>query len=110
MRTMRQMNNMMNSLFGDPFSDFMDMRGPPADFGLATLGFPNRSTSQNALVPFGGFPAMPNINRLLSGSLDSLGNHSAHCYSSSTVVSMTSGKFTTRFEYFFLLQVGGGMF
>ena len=84
MRTMRHMNNMMNSLFGDPF-DYMGLR----DFGAPALTFGGRATSQNSLLPFGGnFPAMPNINRLISNSLDSLGD--SHCYSSSTVVSMTS--------------------
>ncbi|KAF5288782.1 hypothetical protein FQA39_LY15273 [Lamprigera yunnana] len=91
MRTMRHMNNMMNSLFGDPF-DSMGLReyGPPA------LTFGGRSSSQNSLLPFGGgFPTMPNMinpnmNRLISNSLDSIGSPSAHCYSSSTVVSMTS--------------------
>ncbi|KAF5296463.1 hypothetical protein FQR65_LT01452 [Abscondita terminalis] len=86
MRTMRQMNNMMNSLFGDPF-DCMGMR----DFGAPALTFGGRAASQNSLLPFGGnFPMMPNINRLLSNSLDSLGDPHGHCYSSSTVVSMTS--------------------
>ncbi|KAK9729324.1 Myelodysplasia-myeloid leukemia factor 1-interacting protein [Popillia japonica] len=78
-RTMRHMNNMMNSLFADPFG----MMGN--DYGERALT--HRANSHNSLMPF-GFP-MPNINRLLSGSLDSLGD--AHCYSSSTVVSMTSG-------------------
>lgn len=84
MRTMRQMNNMMNSLFGDPF-DPMGMR----DFGPPALTFGGRAISQHSLLPSTGFPLMPNINRLISNSLDSLGD--AHCYSSSTVVSMTSG-------------------
>lgn len=87
MRTMRHMNNMMNSLFGDPF-DHMGLR----DFGPPALPFGGRAASQNSLLPFGGgFMGMPNINRLLSNSLDSMGN--PHCYSStsSTVVSMTSG-------------------
>ncbi|KAF5296208.1 hypothetical protein FQR65_LT19839 [Abscondita terminalis] len=80
------MNNMMNSLFGDPF-DCMGMR----DFGAPALTFGGRAASQNSLLPFGGnFPMMPNINRLLSNSLDSLGDPHGHCYSSSTVVSMTS--------------------
>lgn len=84
MRTMRHMNTMMSSLFGDPF-DCMGFR----DYGPPALTFGGRATSQNSLLPYGAsYPAMPNINRLISNSLDSLGN--AHCYSSSTVVSMTS--------------------
>lgn len=89
MRTMRQMNNMMNSLFADPFS----MMG----------GLNNRALTHNSLMPF-GFPPMPSFNRLLGGNLagnmgglggnlDSLTSNllNGHSYSSSTVVSMTSG-------------------
>lgn len=74
------MNNMMNSLFADPFSMLSN--------------FDNRALTHrsnmvhNSLMPF-GFPNINNMNRLLSGSLDSLGDN--HCYSSSTVVSMSSG-------------------
>ncbi|XP_044738576.1 myeloid leukemia factor isoform X2 [Chrysoperla carnea] len=75
MRSMRQMNNMMNSLFADPFG----MMGIPA----LTNG-PGRG-SQDSLMPF-GFPGMNlNINRLLGG------NGNCHSYSSSSVVRMTSG-------------------
>lgn len=60
MRSMRQMNNMMNSLFADPFGMMggFGMGGPPA----LTMG------SRHSMVPF-GFPPMPqlNMNRLLSG-------------------------------------------
>lgn len=71
---------MMNSLFADPFGI---MGNDYADRALT-----HRTNNHNSLIPF-GFP-MPNINRLLSGSLDSIGD--GHCYSSSsTVVSMTSG-------------------
>lgn len=77
---MRQMNNMMNSLFPDPFRMF-------GDFGAPALTPANRAMSHNSLMPF-GFPPMPNINRLLTGSLDNLGGH---VYSSTSVVSMTSG-------------------
>ncbi|RZC32972.1 myeloid leukemia factor [Asbolus verrucosus] len=75
---MRQMNSMMNSFFSDPFS----MTG----FGDFDRG--HRSL-HNSLMPF-SMPMMPNFNRLLSGSLDSLGGHS-YSHSSSTVVSMSSG-------------------
>ncbi|XP_049826416.1 myeloid leukemia factor isoform X2 [Aethina tumida] len=85
MRTMRHMNSMMNSLFADPF-------GMMGDFG----DFDNRALTHrgmhNSLMPF-SMPLMPNVNRLLGGSLDSLGNPSSHSSfsSSSTVISMTSG-------------------
>lgn len=83
MRTMRQMNNMMNSLFADPF-------GMMTNFDNRALA--HRTNLHNSLMPF-GFPNLNNMNRLLSGSLDSLGNNmNSTCYSSSsTVVSMTSG-------------------
>ncbi|KYB26117.1 myeloid leukemia factor isoform X3 [Tribolium castaneum] len=74
MNMMRQMNTMMNSFFSDPFS---------MGFG----DFDRGHRMSNSLMPF-SMPIMPNFNRLLSGSLDSLG---AHSYSSSTVVSMSSG-------------------
>lgn len=77
------MNTMMNSLFADPFG----MMGGLGNFENRALTH-STSNMHNALMPF-GFPPMPNFNRLLSGSLDSLGN--SHSYSSSTVVSMTSG-------------------
>lgn len=81
MRSMRQMNNMMNSLFSDPFGMLDDFRAPALTQG-------NRAISHNSLMPF-GFPAMPNINRLLSGSLDNI--NVGHSYSSTSVVSMSSG-------------------
>lgn len=73
------MNNMMNSLFADPF-------GMMTNYDNRALT--HRPNMHNSLMPF-GFPNLNNMNRLLSGSLDSLGD--GHCYSSSTVVSMTSG-------------------
>lgn len=85
MRTMRQMNSMMNSLFADPFG----MMGGLSDFDNHRALTHSTSNMHNSLMPF-GFPPMPNFNRILSGSLDSLGGNS-HSYSSSTVVSMTSG-------------------
>lgn len=85
MRTMRQMNNMMNSLFADPF-------GMMSDFDNRALV--HRTNLHNSLMPF-GFPNLNNMNRLLSGSLDSMSSGhsmgSGHSYSSSTVISMSSG-------------------
>lgn len=54
MRHMRQMNNMMNSLFSDPFG--MLGEGP-----LAIMG----ARRGNALMPF--MPQMPSLNRLFTG-------------------------------------------
>lgn len=55
MRHMRQMNNMMNSLFSDSFG-MLGGEGP-----LALMG-PRHG---NAMMPF--MPQMPNLNRLFSG-------------------------------------------
>lgn len=55
MRQMRQMNNMMNSLFADPFGMFGG-EGP-----LSIMG--PRHT--NAMMPF--MPQMPALNRLFTG-------------------------------------------
>lgn len=76
MRHMRQMNNMMNSLFSDPFG----MLG--GDGPLAIMG-PRRG---NALMPF--MPQMPSLNRLFS---DLGGNMSAGSSFSSSTVVMSSG-------------------
>nr|CAH7726756.1 unnamed protein product [Callosobruchus chinensis] len=86
LRQMRQMNNMMNSLFSDPFGM---MRGGGTMFD----DFENRALAHhrhNALMSPFGMPIMPNFNRLLSGSLDSM-NHPGNFSSSSTVISMTPG-------------------
>ncbi|XP_049876401.1 myeloid leukemia factor isoform X2 [Pectinophora gossypiella] len=76
MRHMRQMNNMMNSLFSDPF-------GMLGGGGPLAIGGPRHGSS---LMPF--MPQMPSLNRLFSGDLDGMGTGSS--FSSSTVV-MSSG-------------------
>lgn len=75
MRSMRQMNNMMNSLFADPFGMFG---------GLESIAGPSLAAPRggSALMPFMG-PNM-NMNRLLSGN-------DATSYCTSSVFSMTSG-------------------
>lgn len=84
LRTMRHMNNMMNSLFADPFS-----MGFGRDFGHFDRALTHSNPMGNSLMPF-PMPGFPNINRLLGGSLDNLGSH-AFSSSSSTIVSMSSG-------------------
>ncbi|XP_060804902.1 myeloid leukemia factor isoform X2 [Amyelois transitella] len=77
MRHMRQMNNMMNSLFSDPFG-MLGGGGP-----LALTG-PRHGS---ALMPF--MPQMPSLNRLFSGDMEGhMGMGSS--FSSSTVI-MSSG-------------------
>lgn len=85
MRHMRHMNNMMNSLF-NPFG-MMGAMGGFDDFENRALT--HRHSMHNSLMSPFSMPLMPNFNRLLSGSLDSMnpGNYS----SSSTLISMTSG-------------------
>uniref|UniRef100_A0A0K8TQW9 Putative myeloid leukemia factor-like isoform x4 n=1 Tax=Tabanus bromius TaxID=304241 RepID=A0A0K8TQW9_TABBR len=82
MRSMRQMNNIMNSLLADPFGMMspFDMGRPSALTGGSPRG--------NSLMPF-GFQSMPNINRLLSGDLPEGASGSSFC--SSSFVSMTQG-------------------
>ncbi|XP_063829707.1 myeloid leukemia factor isoform X2 [Ostrinia nubilalis] len=76
MRHMRQMNNMMNSLFSDPFG--MLGGGP-----LAIAG-PRHGSS---LMPF--MPQMPSLNRLFSADMD--GHMSAGSSFTSSTVVMSSG-------------------
>ncbi|KAL0822044.1 hypothetical protein ABMA28_005416 [Loxostege sticticalis] len=76
MRHMRQMNNMMNSLFSDPFG-MLGGGGP-----LALTG-PRHGSS---LMPF--MPQMPSLNRLFS---DMDGHMSAGSSFTSSTVVMSSG-------------------
>lgn len=85
MRSMRQMNDMMNSMFSNPFGMFGGMggMGPPA---IGSSHGPDRGRTD--LMPF-GFPNM-NMNRMFE-DIDRLGNPNCHSFSSSTVMTMTSG-------------------
>ena len=79
MRQIRQMNNMMNSLFADPFGMFGNME---------SIAGPALNGGRNmAMMPF-GFPQMPPMNRLLN-QMEMPQNGLA--YSSSSVFSMSSG-------------------
>ncbi|XP_066992508.1 myeloid leukemia factor isoform X2 [Anabrus simplex] len=79
MRSMRQMNNMMNSMFANPFG-FMGGMDTPA------IG---SSRGSHDIMPF-GFPSM-NMNRLFV-DLDRMGNDpNCHAFSSSTVMTMSRG-------------------
>ncbi|XP_045451179.1 myeloid leukemia factor [Melitaea cinxia] len=80
MRHMRQMNNMMNSLFADPFGMLGD--GP-----LSITGSGSRHGT--ALMPF--MPQMPSLNRLFSGGDLTNGHMSAGSSFSSSTVVMSSG-------------------
>ncbi|CAH0588836.1 unnamed protein product [Chrysodeixis includens] len=78
MRHMRQMNNMMNSLFSDPFG-MMGGESP-----LAIMG-PRRG---NAMMPF--MPQMPTLNRLFT-DMDGSNMHAAGSSFSSSTVVLSSG-------------------
>lgn len=82
MRQMRSMDNMMHSIFQDPFA----MGGMFRDFENS------RASMHSLMAPF-GMPAMPGFGRLLAGPLNSLNGPMGGCNysSSSTVISMTSG-------------------
>lgn len=82
MRSMRQMNSMMNSMFSDPFG--MNMFDMHHQHQSALTGAHQHRHSQ--LMPF-GFPSMPNINRFMNLQIPEGGTS----YSSSQVVSMTHG-------------------
>ncbi|KAL1401602.1 hypothetical protein pipiens_006478 [Culex pipiens pipiens] len=80
MRSMRQMNNMMNSLFADPFGMFGGVGG-----GMESIAGPSLMGPRvGAMMPFMGGPSM-SMNRLLNGN----GDGTSYC--SSSVFSMTSG-------------------
>lgn len=83
MRSMHQMNDMMNSMFSNPFG--MLGMGPPAiASSLGTAHMNDRSRTD--LMPF-GFPSMSRM----FGNIDQMGNPDCHSFSSSTVMTMTSG-------------------
>lgn len=77
MRHMRQMNNMMNSFFSDPF-------GMLSESPLSIMG----SRRSNSLMPL--MPPMPSLNRLFTADLSDGHMSAGSSFSSSTVV-MSSG-------------------
>ncbi|XP_060523115.1 myeloid leukemia factor isoform X2 [Cylas formicarius] len=82
MRQMRRNMDMMNSLFQDSF-----------EVGNIFREFENtRARMHSMMSPF-GMPFMPNMNRLMNSSLDSMGpmGNCTNYSSSSTVISMTPG-------------------
>ncbi|XP_068617651.1 myeloid leukemia factor isoform X2 [Battus philenor] len=79
MRHMRQMNNMMNSLFSDPFS----MLGGAGPLAITGAG---HGTS---LMPF--MPQMPSLNRLFTGNFGLDGHMGASSSFSSSTIVMSSG-------------------
>uniref|UniRef100_A0A182Y9B8 Uncharacterized protein n=1 Tax=Anopheles stephensi TaxID=30069 RepID=A0A182Y9B8_ANOST len=78
MRSMRQMSSMLNSLFSDPFGGMMGGGGMEAITGGPAFGM-----RHNAMMPF----MPPTMNRLLSVG----GPADGASFSSSSVISMTSG-------------------
>ncbi|XP_063386657.1 myeloid leukemia factor [Cydia fagiglandana] len=81
MRHMRQMNNMMNSLFSDPFGM---LGGPLSLMPRSNMGMGMGGMS---MMPF--MPQMPQMNRLFSADLD--GPMTAGSSFSSSTVVMSSG-------------------
>lgn len=78
MRSMRQMSSMLNSLFSDPFGGMMGGGGMEAITGGPAFGM-----RHNAMMPF----MPPTMNRLLNVG----GPADGASFSSSSVISMTSG-------------------
>ncbi|XP_011180902.1 myeloid leukemia factor isoform X2 [Zeugodacus cucurbitae] len=82
---MRSMNRLMNSFMPDPFNMLA-----PFDNGFQQNALMERG-NPHAVNPMGGlfgFPAMPNMNRLLSADI---GTPNGASYCSSSVITMSSG-------------------
>lgn len=89
MRSMRQMNTMMNSMFADPFAMFNPFDSMHGVMGPSALtGAPQHPLRHNVMMPF-GFPAITNMNRLLNPDMG--GDVDGASFSSSRVVTMTQG-------------------
>ncbi|XP_048478777.1 myeloid leukemia factor isoform X1 [Plutella xylostella] len=86
MRHMRQMNNMMNSLFSDPFGMLGGMGMGMGGMGGGHLALTGHRHG-GAMMPF--MPQMPSLNRLFSADLEG-GMSAGSSFSSSTVV-MSNG-------------------
>ncbi|XP_014216829.1 myeloid leukemia factor [Copidosoma floridanum] len=87
MQSMQQMNNMMNSMFADPFGM---MAGPPAIMGGQSQ---NRQLQMPGMqmMPF-GFPSMGmNLNRMFSDLQNINSNPNCHSFTSSSMMTMTTG-------------------
>ncbi|KAK2587814.1 hypothetical protein KPH14_003916 [Odynerus spinipes] len=84
MRSMRQMNSIMNSFFTDPFG----MMGQNALTDSRSGGH----HGEMQMMPF-GFPAMPamNFNRLFTNFDNLAPNGNCHSFTSSSVMTMASG-------------------
>lgn len=89
---MRQMQNMMNSFFGSPFGN--DMYGGG---GVGGGGGRSRSMSlmpfdddRGMMSPF-GFPNMNNMGNLMRSMSQMQNNPNCHSFSSSSVMTMTTG-------------------
>lgn len=87
MRSMRQMNSMMNSIFSDPFGMFNPFDAMNGAMGPSALTGAPHHQMRHQMMPF-GFPAIANMNRLLNTDMtpDDSGS-----YSSSRVITMTQG-------------------
>lgn len=82
-RQMRQMNNMMNSIFADPFAMLGGNAGFGGNFGFNNALMHSMNPARHSMVNYGG-----NNNRLLGG----MGMpESGVSYSSSSVFSMSTG-------------------
>lgn len=86
MRSMRQMNSMMNSMFADPFGG-MGMFDMHQQHQSALTGAQHHQR-HSPLMPF-GFSSMPNINRFMNLQIPD----GATSYSSSQVVKLIEWTF-----------------
>lgn len=88
MRSMRQMNTMMNSIFSDPFGMFNPFDAMNGAMGPSALTGAPHHQMRHQMMPF-GFPGITNMNRLLN--TDMTGDDPAASFSSSRVITMTQG-------------------
>ncbi|XP_069965222.1 myeloid leukemia factor isoform X2 [Bactrocera oleae] len=82
---MRSMNRLMNSFMPDPFNMLAQFDPGFQQNALMERGNPHVANPMGGLF---GFPAMPNMNRLLSADI---GSPNGASYCSSSVITMSSG-------------------
>nr|XP_014102206.1 myeloid leukemia factor [Bactrocera oleae] len=82
---MRSMNRLMNSFMPDPFNMLAPFDPGFQQNALMERGNPHVANPMGGLF---GFPAMPNMNRLLSADI---GSPNGASYCSSSVITMSSG-------------------
>ncbi|KAK3919334.1 Myeloid leukemia factor 2 [Frankliniella fusca] len=104
--TMRQMDSMINSMFSDPFGMMGGMMGGHRAINQGARPRSNQMSQMNQIAPFGnmfggglfgggmfggGMMGFPNMNRLFDNMSSMSNDPNCHSFSSSTVMTMSSG-------------------